>query len=91
MSEELILKLGQDTLKTTAMLSGPLLASALVVGLLVSVFQAVTQINEATLTFIPKMIVVGVVLMLAAPWMLDIISHFTVQLFEGITEMVRVK
>lgn len=91
MSEELILKLGQDTLKTTAMLSGPLLASALVIGLLVSVFQAVTQINEATLTFIPKMIVVGIVLVLAAPWMLDVMNHFTVQLFEGITEMVRVK
>jgi len=91
MSEELILKLGQDTLKTTAMLSGPLLASALVVGLLVSVFQAVTQINEATLTFIPKMIVVGVVLVLAAPWMLDIMNAFTIQLFENIGEMVRIK
>lgn len=91
MSEELILKLGQDTLKITAMLSGPLLVSALVVGLVVSVFQAVTQINEATLTFIPKMIVVGIVLVLAAPWMLDQMNHFTVELFENISEMVRVK
>lgn len=91
MSEDLILKLGQDTLKTTAMLASPLLISALVVGLLVSVFQAVTQINEATLTFIPKMVVVGVVLVVAAPWMLDVMSHFTVQLFEGLTEMVRVR
>lgn len=91
MPEELILKLGQDTLKITAMLSGPLLGSALIVGLLVSVFQAVTQINEATLTFIPKMIVVGIVLVIAAPWMLDVMNHFTVQLFEGISEMVRVK
>ena len=88
MSEELILKLGQDTLRTTAMLSGPLLAAALVIGLLVSIFQAVTQINEATLTFIPKMIVVGMVLVIAAPWMLDVMNHFTVQLFEGLTEMV---
>ena len=91
MSEELILKLGQDTLKTTAMLSGPLLLSALVVGLLVSVFQAVTQINEATLTFIPKMIVVGLVLVLAAPWMMDVMNQFTVQLFENIGDMVRVR
>ena len=91
MSEELILKLGQDTLKTTAMLSGPLLVSALVVGLVVSVFQAVTQINEATLTFIPKMMVVGVVLVIAAPWMLDVMNHFTVELFENITEMVRIR
>jgi flagellar biosynthetic protein FliQ len=91
MSEDLILKLGQDTLKTTAMLAGPLLVSALVVGLLVSVFQAVTQINEATLTFIPKMVVVGVVLVIAAPWMLDVMNHFTVQLFENLSDMVRIK
>lgn len=91
MSEELILKLGQETIKTTAMLSGPLLLAALVVGLLVSVFQAVTQINEATLTFIPKMIVVGLVLVLAAPWMMDVMNHFTVELFENIGEMVRIR
>jgi flagellar biosynthetic protein FliQ len=91
MSEELILRLGQDTLKTTAMLCGPLLISALVVGLLVSIFQAVTQINEATLTFIPKMVVVGVVLVLAAPWMIDVMNHFTIELFEGIGDMVRIR
>lgn len=91
MSEELILKLGADTLRTTAMLAGPMLVSALVVGLVVSIFQAVTQINEATLTFIPKMIVVGIVLMLAAPWMMDILNNFTVNLFEGIGEMVRIR
>ena len=91
MSEELVLKLAQETLKTTAMLCGPLLLSALVIGLLVSVFQAVTQINEATLTFIPKMVVVGVVLVIAAPWMMDVMNHFTIQLFEGLTEMVRIR
>ena len=91
MSEELILKLGQETLKTTAMLCGPLLLSALVVGLLVSVFQAVTQINEATLTFIPKMVVVGIVLVVAAPWMMDVMTHFTTDLFEGLTEMLRIR
>lgn len=91
MSEELILKLGQDTLKTTAMLSAPLLGSALIVGLVVSIFQAVTQINEATLTFIPKMIVVGLVLVIAAPWMMDIMNQFTVQLFENLGDMVRIR
>ncbi|NJL24579.1 MAG: flagellar biosynthesis protein FliQ [Calothrix sp. SM1_5_4] len=91
MSEELILKLGQDTMKVTAMLSGPLLLAALIVGLVVSVFQAVTQINEATLTFIPKMIIVGLVLVLTAPWMLDVVSGFTVQIFENLGEMVRVR
>ncbi len=91
MSEELILKLGQDTLRTTAMLAAPMLVSALVVGLIVSVFQAVTQINEATLTFIPKMIVVGAVLVIAAPWMMDLMSHFTVDLFDNLGEMVRIR
>jgi flagellar biosynthesis protein FliQ len=90
-SEDLILKLGQDTLKTMALLSSPLLLSALVVGLVVSVFQAITQINEATLTFIPKMIVVGAVFVVAAPWMLDVMNQFTVELFEGLTEMVRIQ
>ena len=91
MSEELILKLGQETLKTTALLASPLLISALVVGLIVSVFQAVTQINEATLTFIPKMVVVGVVLVVAAPWMMDVMNHFTIELFENLGDMVRVR
>ena len=91
MSEELILKLGQETLKTTAMLCGPLLLAALVIGLVVSIFQAVTQINEATLTFIPKMVVVGIVLVVAAPWMMDVMNNFTVQLFENLTEMVRIR
>ncbi len=91
MSEELILKLGQDTIRTTALLASPLLISALVVGLIVSIFQAVTQINEATLTFIPKMLVVGVVLVIAAPWMMDIMNQFTVQLFENLGDMVRIR
>ena len=91
MSEELILKLAQDTLKTTALLAGPLLASALIVGLIVSVLQAITQINEATLTFIPKMVVVALVFIVAAPWMMDVMNQFTVQLFDGIAEMVRIR
>jgi flagellar biosynthesis protein FliQ len=91
MSEELILKLGQDTLRTTAMLAAPMLVSALVIGLVVSVFQAVTQINEATLTFIPKMVVVGIVLVIAAPWMMDVMNQFTVQLFENLGDMVRIR
>lgn len=89
MTEELIMKLGQDTLKTTAMVSAPLLGASLVVGLAVSVVQAITQINEATLTFIPKMIVIGVVLLLLGPWMLDVLSQFTIGLFENLAMFVR--
>lgn len=89
MTEELIIKLGQDALRTTAMLSAPLLISTLVVGLAVSIFQAITQINEATLTFIPKMIVVALVFVLAGPWMMDVMSNYTTTLFENISVMVR--
>lgn len=81
--------LGEEALKTTAMLSAPMLGAALVTGLIVSVLQAITQINEATLTFIPKMIVIGVVLILAGPWMLDTLSQFTILLFENLALYVR--
>ena len=89
MTEELILKLGQDALRTTAMLAAPLLVSTLVIGLLVSIFQALTKINEATLTFVPKMILVALILVFAGPWMLDILSSYTIDLFENIAVMVR--
>lgn len=89
MTEELVIKLGQDALRTTAMLAAPLLISTLVVGLAVSIFQALTQINEATLTFIPKMIVVAMVFVLAGPWMMDVMSTYTINLLENIAVMVR--
>lgn len=89
MNEDLIMKLTQDALKITAMLSAPILLSTLVIGLVISIFQALTQINESTLSFIPKMIVVAIVIVLAGPWMLDLMSHYTVNLFENIATMVR--
>lgn len=89
MTEDLVLKLAQEAIKTTAFVAAPILVSTLVIGLVVSIFQALTQINESTLTFIPKMVVVGIVLVLAGPWMLDLLSHYTTQLFENITEIVR--
>ena len=89
MTEEMILKIGTDTLTVTAMLASPLLISALVVGLVVSVLQAITQINEATLTFIPKMAIVAIVFLIAAPWMMDVMENYTINLFESITTFVR--
>ncbi len=89
MTEELIIKLGQDAMRTTAMLAGPILLATLVVGLAVSIFQALTQINEATLTFIPKILVVAAVLVLAGPWMLDVMTTYTTHLFENIASFVR--
>jgi flagellar biosynthetic protein FliQ len=88
-TDELIIQLGQETLKTAAMISGPILVTALVVGLIISILQAITQINEATLTFIPKIVVVAIVLVLTGPWMLDVMSRFTINLLENITDYVR--
>jgi flagellar biosynthesis protein FliQ len=70
-------------------LSAPLLLSTLVIGLVISIFQALTQINENTLTFVPKMIVIAIILVLAGPWMLDVMSSYTVNLFESIATIVR--
>ena len=89
MNEDLIIQLGQETLKTTAMLAGPMLIAALVIGLIVSFLQAITQINEATLTFIPKIVVVAVVIILAGTWMMDVMSRFTIGLLENITDYIR--
>jgi flagellar biosynthetic protein FliQ len=89
MSEELIIKLGQDAMRTTAMIAGPILIATLVIGLAVSIFQAVTQINEATLTFIPKILVIAVVIIIAGPWMLDVMTSYTTNLFENIASFVR--
>lgn len=89
MNEDIILQLGQDALKTMALLSAPLLLSTLVIGLVISIFQALTQINENTLTFVPKMIVIGIVLVLAGPWMMDVMKSYTTNLFENMATIVR--
>ena len=89
MNEQLIIHLGQDAMRTTALLSGPILISTLVIGLVVSIFEALTQINEATLTFIPKMLVVALVIVLAGPWMMDVMTSYTVNLFESLPTYVR--
>ena len=89
MTEDLVIKLGQDALRVTAMVAAPMLVGTLVVGLVISIFQALTQINEATLTFVPKMIIIALILVFAGPWMLDILQNYTVTLFESMSAMVR--
>lgn len=89
MSEDIVISLGRDAIWTTVMLSAPLLISALVVGLIVSVIQAVTQINEATLTFIPKMLTIVVVMIVLAPWMTQMITSYTTELFTSLPNYVR--
>jgi flagellar biosynthetic protein FliQ len=71
------------------MIAGPILIATLLIGLAISIFQAVTQINEATLTFIPKIVVIAIVIILAGPWMLDVMTSYTTNLFENIASYVR--
>jgi flagellar biosynthetic protein FliQ len=89
MSEEMVMNIGTEAIKTVIMISGPLLAAAMAIGIIVSVLQAVTQINEATLTFIPKMIAVIVVLAVMAPWMLQVLEHYTIEVIGNAGDLVR--
>jgi flagellar biosynthetic protein FliQ len=88
MTPETVLDIGVQTMTVTALLAAPLLLSALVVGLLVGMFQAATQINEMTLTFVPKLIVVALVVLVAGPALLNTLLGFTIRLFEGIPELI---
>ena len=84
MTPESVLDVGREALYLTMMISAPLLLSALAVGLLIGVFQAATQIQEMTLSFIPKLIVLVFALLIAGPWMLRLITEFTLRLFSEI-------
>ena len=88
MTPEYIVKLGQDTMLLVLHVAGPILVVALIVGLAVSIFQAVTQIHEMTLTFIPKILAVAVVLMFMLPWMIRKLVDFTVALMSSIPTIV---
>lgn len=89
MTETFVMGLGRDALMMTLLLGAPMLGVSLVVGLIVSLFQAVTQINEMTLTFVPKLLALTLVFILLGPWMLQQIIHFTVRLFEMLPYMVQ--
>jgi len=76
MTPENIMTLGRQAIEVTVMVAAPLLLVALVVGLIVSIFQAATQINEATLSFIPKLLGIFATLVLAGPWMLGVLTDY---------------
>jgi len=87
MTPELVVQLGRRSFEAVLMLSAPLLICALVVGLLVSIFQAVTSINEATLAFAPKIAAVMIALVLFFPWMMTYMGDFTREIYELIATM----
>ncbi len=88
MTPEMVTSIGQQALWVTMMIAGPLLLSALAVGLLVGMFQAATQINEMTLSFIPKLLVLVLALVAAGPWMLSVITNYTRALMEQIPTLI---
>lgn len=88
MTPEVVVELGHQVLWITAMLAAPLLLSALAVGVLVGIFQAATQIQEMTLSFIPKLIAMVVALFAMGHWMLQMLTEFTTQLYRNIPGLI---
>lgn len=89
MTQDFVVSLASEAIQTVLMLALPLLGVGLVVGLIVAVFQAATQIQEMTLSFVPKIIAVLLALLAASPWMLNKIIHFTTNLFTSIPSVIR--
>ncbi len=87
MTEQFVIKFISDAIYTALLIAGPILISTLLVGLMVGIFQAVTSINEMTLTFIPKLIAVVLLLLFLLPWMLRVLMGFTINVF-NLIEMV---
>lgn len=84
MTPEFIIDIGRQAVQTVLLVAAPMLLSGLIVGLLVSIFQAATQINEQTMTFVPKIVTVLVALLLFAPWIMKILLAFTTGIIGGI-------
>ncbi len=89
MTEEMVMNLGTEALKIMLMLAGPMLLAAMIIGIVVSVFQAITQINEATLTFIPKMFAIVLVLAVMGPWMLKALEEYATTILGGSWEWIK--
>ncbi len=88
MNADAVIDLSQQALYVIIMLAAPMLVSALLIGLLIGMFQAATQINEMTLSFIPKLLVLAISIMIAGPWMLDLILGYTQRLYLSIPGLI---
>lgn len=88
MTPGVVMEIGRQAIEVTLIVSAPALIAALVVGLLISIFQAATQLNEATLQFVPKLIVMFIVLLLAGPWMIQYLIDYIQRLFESIPQLI---
>ena len=88
MTPESVMTLGRTAMEVCLMVAAPMLLVALIIGLIVSIFQAATQINEATLSFIPKLVGIFVALVVAGPWMMAVMLDYMHQVFSGIPGLV---
>ena len=83
-----VMEIGRQAIEVTLVIAGPVLLTALAVGLIVSIFQAATQINEATLQFVPKLVIMFIVLLLVGPWMLQYFVDYVERLFQSIPQLI---
>lgn len=89
MSGDLALQVGREALTMVLLISAPMLGLGLLVGIMVSIFQATTQIQEQTLSFIPKIIAIFVAILIFGPWMLSLLVDYTRQIFVSLPQMIR--
>lgn len=88
MYEDIVLGIANQAVLTVLLVSAPILGAALITGLLISILQATTQIQEMTLVFVPKIAIVLIVLLIFGPWMLNVVTTFTINLYSAIPQMV---
>lgn len=88
MTPTTVIDLGRQALELTLLVSAPLFIAALATGLIISIFQAATQINEQTLSFVPKLIATFITLVLAGPWMITMMTDFIRRLFDSIPTLI---
>lgn len=89
MTTDMVISLGHQALYTVLLVASPMLIAGLIVGLIIGIFQAVTQIHEMTLTFVPKILAVGTALIVFLPWMLRTLLGFTIRLYDLVPSIVR--
>ncbi len=87
MSQDAVLEVFHDALMLALMLCGPMLIISIIVGLVISIIQAATQVHEQTITFVPKLVAIALILLLTGPWMMNRMNEFTVKLFDLISQI----
>lgn len=89
MNQEMVMDVGIEAIRVVMLISAPILLLGLLVGLIVSIIQATTQIQEQTLSFIPKLVAIALALLIFGPWMMSMMYDFTINIFENIPNYIR--